>query len=224
MTDETRCWVCRRTGAEVKAAMDRPMGKEVVIDGMLERVEDSRVRFEREARKWTGTQMDKVGDMDFAFVMVNPGQFKTVPILEDLKRSKKSFVDSLVQAAENARNGLAANLGIVEVPPTDKAQAERLTQMILEFEMRTGRNLGVELQPFTSGKGMPSGFDGLKLKDGIKYLTEIGLFYYSLQSEILRMQKGLAARNRPAYKISIVKLRGHPGGIPLCNVCQALVR
>jgi len=223
LTDETRCWLCRRTSQEVSAALDRQTEKENEIDRMIARVEDSSRQFERAARLWTGGSVEQFKTMDFNFVLGNPGQFKAMKFLSDVARAKKSLADPLVEGAHHAKVGKDVNLGIVSIPGSDRAQLDLMTKKLADFDLSSGRRLFTE-EPSPDKPAVPEGYDGLKLKDGIRFLTDVGLLYYATQKDLLLKQKEAERGKRPGYKIEVVKVKGYPAGVPLCSVCELLIK
>ena len=223
MKEEAKCWICGRTGEEVRASLDRQTDREIEVDEMIARVNDSRHEFERTSKMWSGNVPEQFRNMDFAFVLKNPKQFKAAKFMDALTRAKKSLVDSLVDAADRVREGNDARLGIVSVSRSDGKQLELMTRELDEFEKRSGRLLGLNLPDRSAEAGRPMGFEGLKLREGIRYLTEVGLLYYTIQSGLLRYQKEKAKGERPSYGVALVKVTAHPAGVPLCNVCELLI-
>lgn len=221
--EEVRCWICGRTGDEVRASLDFKTDREAEIEGMTARVEDSRRRFATDSKTWAETVPEKFGGVGFAFVLNNPKQFRAVQFLEDITRAKKSLVDSLVDAARLLHEGKDAALGIVSVRSSDRRLTELLALRLAEFERKSGRSL-VGSREGSLASGTSKGFEGLSLRDGLRFLTEVGLLYYAIQAELLQVQKEEARGMRPEYRVSLVVVKGRQSKVPLCNVCEQLVR
>lgn len=224
MAEGAKCWICGRTSEEVRVAMDRPSEREVELEGMMAKVEDSRRQFERTSRTWSGGVPAEFKDTEFAFVLENPNQFRSLKFVDEVARAKRSLADSLVDAAEVVLKGGDANLGIVEATGSDKSQADLIVGRLHEFARSSGRGLGLSLPDGPAEPGGPTGFEGLTLRDGIRYLTEVGLLYFTIQRELLQAQKGEVKAERPGYRVAVVKVRGHPAGVPLCSVCELLIK
>lgn len=223
--DELRCWLCRRTGTEVSEAVARPSDREKELDTMNARVNDSAGQFERESKKWALNSMEHAANLEFTFVLNNPEQFKMIAFMPEVIRAKKSLADSLVDAAGRARSGTDVTLGIVTVPHTAKARMDFFNQELSKFEKSSGRKI---LADTPTGESGPSddlqAYEGLKLKEGIAYLAKIGLQYYAIQKGLIQKEKEEERAKRPVYKVSLVKVPGHPTGLPLCSVCELLVK
>lgn len=223
MGEDPKCWVCGRTGDQVAATLAGRTEKEAAIAKMASQVDESKRTFERSSNGWQGSAAEKFAETQFEFVLRNPDQFRALRFVDELTRAKKSLADPLAEVAGHVRRGEGANLGIVSLAATEKGQVQLVTRALDDFEKRTGRTLGPRKRDRSSSSGMPSGFEGMNLKEGVRHLVEVGELYYAMQSSLLQEQMEKVKESSPRYRVAMAKVKGFPANIPLCNVCEHLI-
>ena len=214
-----RCWICGRAPDEVSSSVGHPAEGETELDRSMSRLADSKARFTAASREWWDKVPDQFRTLDFNFVINNHAQFKSMRFVEEVEDARRSLADPLRLAVERARSGSEASIGDAKIKPTDTAGRETLLSEIHEFEKKTGRHLD-------GGDGdvsMPHGFDGMKLGQGIGFLRELGMLSFTVQEKLLEAEKEEEMSKRPTFGVSVAKVNGLPGEVPVCTVCQNLI-
>jgi hypothetical protein len=221
----SQCWVCGRTAEDVRNAAGKPSSENPEIDRNLARVNESKANFARVSNNWWIGVPDQFKMMDFSFVVKNPAQFRGLAFIGEIEDARKSFVESLGEAAARVSDGEEAALGDVQVG----AKEPRLKQILMEkvdgFEKRSGRAL---MPSGHNGTAMdaskPAGMSGLNLGDGIKFLRDAGMLYYSIEQSLLEARKEEEMKKVPPFGVASLKINGFAKGIPLCTICENLIR
>ena len=217
-TKTNKCWICGRTSDEVSSSVGRPP-EALELDSRLERMEDLMAKFNRASAEWGNLVPEQFKTLDYDFVIGNPAQFRSIRFLNEIDDAKKSIVIPLQVAVGNVRNGADATLGGVKIGPSDRSKRKVLLKEIDDFERRTGRYLNG-----SGGNGdMPHGFAGLFIGQGLSYLRETGLLYFTIQEKLIEAEREDEMSRRPVFAVSIAKVSGLSGDVPVCTVCQNLV-
>jgi len=217
-TRANKCWMCGRSSDEVNASVGR-IPQETELDRKYARMADLAGKFNRASGEWGNLVPDQFKPFEFEFVLNNQAQFKGMRFLAEVDDAKKSIVIPLKVAVGNVRNGVEASIGGVKLSPKDMVKKDAFLKEIGDFERRTNRNLNG-----TGGDGSkPHGFDGLRIQQGLAFMREVGMLYFSIQEKILELEKEDEMSKRPVFAVSIAKVNGLPGEIPICTVCQNLV-
>ena len=213
-----RCWICGRSSDEVSSSVGRPP-EELELDTRLGRTEDLMGKFSKASGEWGNLVPEQFRALGFDFVVGNPAQFKSIRFLGEVDDAKKSTVIPLQVAVTNVRNGAEATIGGVKIGPADLSKREVLLREIDQFERRMGR--------YINGSGengsMSHGSEGLDMVQGLAFLREIGLLYFTVQEKLLEAESEEEMSRRPVFAVSIAKVGGLPGDVPVCTVCQNLV-
>ncbi|HUK80114.1 MAG TPA: hypothetical protein VLU91_05575 [Nitrososphaerales archaeon] len=213
-----KCWLCGRTSDEVNSSVGR-IPQETELDRRYARMSDLMGKFNRASGEWGNLIPEQFKTFEFDFILSNQVQFKGMRFLSEVDDSKKSIVIPLRVAIGNVRNGVEASIGGVKIGPSDAAKKEIFLKEVGDFERRTGRSLN-------GSKGEDSkqnGFGGLRIGQGLAFMREVGMLYFSIQEKMLELEKEDEMSKRPVFSVSIAKVSGLPGEIPICTVCQNLV-
>jgi len=213
-----KCWLCGRSSDEVNSSVGR-IPQETELDRRSARMADLMTRFNRASGEWGDLVPDQFKTLEFDFVLSNPAQFKGMRFLPEVEDSRKSIVIPLQVAFGNVGNGAEASIGGIKIGPSDVAKKEIFMKEVSDFERRTGRKLGGA----GGNGGAPRGFEGLRIGQGLVYMREVGMLYFSVQEKLLDLEKEDEMSKRPVFAVSIAKVDGLPGEIPICSVCQNLV-
>ena len=216
--DGIRCWVCGRTAEEVERSIGSPTVEPSEADKSLIRVNDQRARFYKVATDWGDGVPDQFKNMDFNFVMGNPSQFKALRFIDDVEQAQKTYIEPLVGISAHAKKGEELVVGEIKVKAEDARRRDILVRQLDEFEKRSGRPLAMLDGP------KPRGFDGLKLADGLRYLRDIGVMYFVLQQKLLELDQEEEKKKLPTFGISMAKIKTFPRAVPLCTVCESLIK
>jgi hypothetical protein len=225
--ESTKCWVCGRTPEEVRDAVGKPVPVETEVDRSMAKVVAMKANFAKMSGDWTVGVPEQFKSMDFRFVMKNSDQFRTIAFIGDVESAGKSYVDGLGEAVTKARKGEEAGIGELTVDPKDAKRREILLKGVEEFEKRSGRMLGVQnggKRGSAADRPMPAGFEGLRLGEGIRYLRDAGMLYYSIQQSLLEAAKVEEASKKPPFGVGSTRLGGFSKAVPLCTVCENLIR
>jgi hypothetical protein len=210
--------MCGRSSDEVNASVGR-IPQETELDRRVARMADLMAKFSRASGEWGDLVPDQFRTLDFEFVLSNQAQFKVMRFLGEVEDSRKSIVIPLQVAVGNVGSGVEASIGGVKIGPSDVAKKGIFMKEVGDFERRTGRHL--------NGSGgsdkVPHGFDGLRIGQGLGFLREVGMLYFSLQEKLLDVEKEDEMSKRPVFAVSVAKMDSLPGEIPICTVCQNLV-
>ena len=226
--DGVRCWVCGRTVEEVRQSVGTTAPELTDLDRNLAKVADARATFVREASAWWDNVPDQFKNMDFNFVMGNPTQFKSIRFIDDVQQARKSHVEALGAVAYLGRKGKEFSIGEIKVDANDAKRRDVVTKELDEFERKTGRGLergrlGSDDKADADVVRLKS-FDGLKLGEGLKYLRDAGTLYYYVQQKLLEVDKEEERRKMPTYEIGMARIKGFPKAVPLCTVCENLIK
>lgn len=212
-----RCWFCGRSSDEVNSSVGR-IPQETELDKRFAKMADLMGKFTRASGEWGDLIPDQFKTLEFDFVLNNQNQFKAMRFLPEVDDSKKSIVIPLRVAIGNVRNGTETSIGGVKISPSDKAKREVFLTEVSDFERRTGRSLN------GSGENSkPHGFDGLRIGQGLAFMREVGMLYFSIQEKLLEAEKEDEMSRRPTFAVAIARVNGLPNEIPVCTVCQNLV-
>jgi hypothetical protein len=217
--DGVRCWVCGRTIEEVQQSIGNPAAEVTDVDRNMARVADMRARFAKAAGDWWDSVPDQFKNMDFNFVMGNPAQFKALRFIDDVEQARKTHVETLAEIAMRARKGEEFTVGEFRVDSNDAKHRDVIVRELDEFERRTGRSLTEETE-----NSRPKEFDGLKLGEGLRYLRDVGSLYYVLQQRMLEVDKEEERKKLPTFSIGMARIKGFPKAVPLCTVCESLIK
>jgi len=220
-----RCWVCGRTLEEVRQTIGTAAPELTDVDRSMAKVSEARVKFAGEAGQWMDLVPDQFKAMDFAFVIGNPTQFRTIRFLDEVEHARRSHVQELGDVLALAKKGKEFTIGEIKVEANDSRRRDTVVRDLEDFERKSGRALerskaGDEKED----AGKPSGFNGLKLADGLKYLRDAGLTYYAVQQRILEGDKEDEKKKMPTYEIGMAKIKGFPKAVPICTVCENLIK
>ncbi len=225
--ESMKCWVCGRTPEEVRDAVGKPVPVETEVDRSMAKVVAMKVNFAKISGDWAVGVPEQFKSMDFRFVMKNADQFRSIAFIGDVESAGRSYVDGLGEAVTRARKGEEAGIGELSVDPKDAKRREILLKGVEEFEKRSGRMLGVQnggKRGTMPERPMPAGFEGLRLGEGIRYLRDAGMLYYSIQQSLLEAAKVEEASKKPAFGVGATRLGGFSKAVPLCTVCENLIR
>jgi len=215
---ENKCWMCGRSSDEVSASVGR-IPQETELDKRFARMSDLMGKFNRASAEWGNLVPEQFKTFDFDFVLNNPAQFKGMRFLSEVDDSRKSIVVPLKVALGNVRKDADASIGGVKISSSDSAKKDIFLKEVGDFERRTGRNL---VGPKGDGS-KASGFDGMRIGQGLGFMREVGMLYFSIQEKLLELDKEEEMSKRPVFSVSIAKVDGFEGEIPICTVCQNLV-
>jgi hypothetical protein len=212
-----KCWMCGRAADQVGASVGRP-SEEMEIDRTLASLAESRARFVRESADWWERVPDQFRMMNFGFVINNPKQFSSMRFLEQAAEARFSTVEPLLRAVNLVRKGADASIGRISIPANDSAKHEAVMSEISEFEKKTAYHLSLE-----DGEGPARVFEGLKFGQGVSLLRELMMLSFSVQKRLLEEEKEEEMGRRPTFGVSVAKVNGLPGEVPVCTVCQNLI-
>jgi len=223
MPEPSRCWVCHRSVEEIATIVDIETAQEREIAQQLSQVMRFRTKFVESADLWRRGIPREFKDMDFKFVTSNADQFGSIRILKEIVDAKKLMVDWLVDASAKLRtaDGELQNLGAPS--PLDKSDRDLLIRMLDQFEAKWRRRLVNDGGKGVDSRGYQSGFEGLKLFDGLEFVIAGGALYYDVQSQLLDIARRREISNKPKRSVTVVQVNGYPP-VPLCSVCAGLIR
>jgi len=213
-----KCWLCGRTSDEVNSSVGR-IPQETELDKRYARMTDLAGKFNRASGEWADLVPEQFKTLEFDFVISNQAQFRGMRFLPEVEDSQKSIVIPLQVAVGNVKSGIEASIGGVRISSSDRTKRDILLKEVEDFERRTGRHVNGE-----GGNGsQPHGFEGMRIGQGLGFMREIGMLYFSVQEKLLEVEKEDEMSRRPVFSVSIAKVDGLPGDIPICTVCQNLV-
>ena len=219
MPEPMRCYVCRRSSAEVSVFTDVETPKEKEILQQKSQVTRSKADFLLSADVWRkGVPMQLQG-FDFQFVTSNAEQFKSIRMLGEIIDAKKGTFDWLEKLALVLRKGDGEVPGFGPLSPFEKADRDLVGSMVNQFEAKWRRRIGSD-GPDSSG--YKSGLEGLKLFDGLELMIAAGILYYDVQAQLLEMARKQQINSKPKRGVSVQIMNGYPP-IPLCSVCADLM-
>jgi hypothetical protein len=222
-----KSWVCGRTPEEVRDAVVKPITVETEVDKSMDKVVALKANFAQASSGCATTVPEQFKSMDYRFVMKNADQFKTIAFIGDVELAGRSYVDGLGEAVTKARKGEEAGVGDLTVDAKDTKRREILLKGVEEFEKRSGRMLGVQnggKRGSAADHPMPTGFEGLRLGEGIRYLRDAGMLYYSIQQSLLEAAKAEEASKKPAFGVGSTRIGGFSKAVPLCTICENLIK
>lgn len=234
MQEPSRCWVCRRTDAEVAAFADVETSREREILKQMSQVTRFRADFIQSADVWRKGVPKELKEFDFKFVISNPEQFKSIRIangllgeiaapsklLGEIADAKKLTVDWLDNVALILRKGDGEVPGFGALSPFEKTDRDQLGKMMDQFEAKWHRRIGIK---GAAPSGYKQGFDGLKLFDGLEFMIAVGILYYDVQAQLLDMARRKEINTKPKRGVSALPVNGYPP-VPLCSVCVDVMR
>jgi hypothetical protein len=234
MSETSRCWVCRRTEAEVSAFADVETPWEKQIQQQVSQVTQLRADFIQSAEVWKKGVPKEYKEFDFMFVISNPDQFKSIRIangllgeiaapsklLGEIADAKKLTIEWLEKVALVLHKGAGELPGFGALSHFEKADRDLLRRMVDQFEDKSRRHIGSE---GNDSNGSKSGLDGLKLFDGLDFMIAEGTLYYDIQAQLLGMARTKEINSKLKRGISALVVSGYPP-IPLCSVCVDVMK
>jgi len=237
MPEQPRCWVCRRSEAEISAFADVETPREGEIRQQMSQVNLSRTDFIQSADVWRKGVPKEFREFDFKFVTSNADQFKSIRIangllgeiavptklLGEIVEAKKLTVDWLENVAPVLRKGEGEVPGLGAFSHFEKADRDLLRRMVDQFEAKWRRRIGSDGSKGADPSGYKQGFEGLNLLDGLEFMIAAGMLYYDVQAQLLDMARRKEITSKPKRGIVAVPVNGYPP-IPLCSVCVVVMR
>jgi hypothetical protein len=223
--DGVRCWICGRTQEELKVAIGSTVPEVTEVDRNIAKVADARARFVRDANEWADGVPEQFKNMDFNFVMGNPTQFRSIKFIDDVQAARKTHLEPLGDAASLGRKGKDFTLAEFKIDVAD-GRKEVVLKELEDFERRTGRALERSRadDKEETDPGRAQGFDGFRLGEGLKYMREAGTLFYYVQQKLLEVDKEDERKKLPTYDIGMARIKGFPKAVPLCTVCESLIK
>jgi len=232
MPEESRCWFCHRTDAEVMAFADVETPRQREILQQRSQVSRLKADFVQSAEGWRKGIPKEFKEFDFKFVTSNADQFKSIRIangllgeiadpsklLGEIADAKKRTVDWLEKAAPILRKEDGEVPGFGALSHFDKADRELLSKMVDQFEAKWRRRIGSDGSRGADPSGYKQGFEGLKLFDGLEFMIAEGTLYYDVQAQLLEMAKRKEIDSKPKRGVGVLLVSGYPP-VPLCSVC-----
>jgi len=220
MMQLTKCWVCGRSGEEIKAALVEGDQEGSELDKEFSQVAWFRSKFNESATAWRRAVPKDFREMDFGFVTGNPDQFGAVTFIGEVNDARSVMMDWLSRASVAISKGDEGALQNLNLTSLGNGDRETLARSFELFESHWHRLLAKE--EAENGKAnYPTGFDGLGLADGVEYLISAGLLYYDAQNMLIQFKKNAETAKRPKFGIRVVQSKFGP--VPLCDVCAGLV-
>ena len=218
MPEVTRCWVCHRSVEEMAAAVDVETAEEKEIKKQMSQVGWTKSKFNESAELWRRTVPRDFKDMDFQFIAGNAAQFGSFRVLTEVLDAKRLMADWLADASSKIRKGGDATKELAELSSLDKSDVEALLRMMDQFEAKSRRTI----QEDVHREGYASGFDRLKLFEGLEFLIAQGLLYYDVRMQLLTFSLARASAKKPKKSLRMVQANGYPP-VQLCSVCESLI-
>ena len=223
MPEPSRCWVCHRSEAEISAFANVETPREREIQQQMSQVTRFRADFIASADVWRRGIPTGLKEFDFNFVTLNADQFKSIRSLGEIVNAKKLTVEWLESVALTLRKGDGEVPGFGVLSPFEKSDRDQLSRMMDQFEARWRRRIGSDGSKGVDSNGYRSGFEGLKLFDGLEFMIAIGTLYYDVQAQLLEMARRKEISSKPKRGVSILPVHGYPP-VPLCSVCFDLMK
>jgi hypothetical protein len=237
MSESTSCWVCHRTDAEISTFADVETPREREILQQMSQVTRFRAGFIESADVWRKGLPKELKEFDFKFVTSNADQFKSIRIgggllgeivvptklLVEIADAKMLTVDWLVNVALILRKGDGEVPGFGALSPFEKADRDLLSRMVDQFEAKWHRYIGSDGSRGADPNGFKSGFEGLKLFDGLEFMIAAGTLYYDVQAQLLDMARRKEVSSKPKRGVSVLLMTGYPP-VPLCSVCVDVMK
>jgi hypothetical protein len=208
---------------EIATLVDIETPQEREIAQQASQVNRFRTKFVESAEVWRRGLPKEFRDMDFKFVTANAEQFGSIRVLGEIVDAKRLMVDWLFDASSKLRspNGELPTFGTLS--PIEKSDKELLVRMLDQFEAKWRRRLANDGTKGIDSRGYQSGYDGLKLADGLEFVIAGGALYYDVQTQLLDMARRKEINSKPKRSVSVVQVNGYPP-VPLCSVCTGLIR
>ena len=223
MPEPSRCWVCHRSEAEISAFANVETPREREIQQQMSQVTRFRADFIASADVWRRGIPTGLKEFDFNFVTLNADQFKSIRSLGEIVNAKKLTVEWLESVALTLRKGDGEVPGFGVLSPFEKSDRDQLSRMMDQFEARWRRRIGSNGNGGVDSNGYRSGFEGLKLFDGLEFMIAIGTLYYDVQAQLLDMARRKEISSKPRRGVSVLPVHGYPP-VPLCSVCFDLMK
>ena len=237
MSEESRCWFCHRSDAEVSAFADVETPREREILQQMSQVTRFKEDFVQSADTWRKGLPKELKEFDFIFVTSNPDQFKPIRIgngllgeiaapnklLGEIADAKKLTVDWLEGVAPALRDGDGEIRNFGALSHFEKADRHLLSRMVEQFESKWHRRIGGEGSRGPSHRGYKQSFEGLKLFDGLEFMIAVGMLAYDVQAQLLDMARRKEISNKPKRGVSALLVSGYPP-VPLCSVCVDVMK
>ena len=232
MEDSSRCWVCHRSAAEISAFADVETPHEKEIQQQLSQVNEAKAGFVESADVWRKGVPKEFKEFDFNFVTSNADQFKSIRIangllgeiaapnklLGEIGDAKRMTFDWLENAAPVLRKESGEVPGFGALSSFDKADRDMLSRMVDQFETKWHRYIGDYRNKGVDSNGYGSGFEGLKLFDGLEFMIAAGTLYYDIRAKLLDMARRKEISSKAKRGVSVLLVTGYPP-VPLCSVC-----
>jgi hypothetical protein len=237
MPEQSHCWFCHRSDAEVSAFADMETPREREILQQMSQVNQSKADFIQSGDLWRKGVPKEFKEFDFKFMTSNPDQFKSIRIgngllgeiaapnklLGEIADAKKLTVDWLENVALVLREGDGEIPGFGALFTFEKADRDLLSRMVEQFEAKWRRRIGSDGSGGADPKGYKQGFEGLKLFDGLEFMIAIGMLYYDVQAQLLDMARRKEINSKPKRGVGVLLVSGYPP-VPLCSVCIDVMR
>jgi len=223
MPEPLRCWVCHRSEDEISLLVDIETAQEKEIMQQITQVSRFRAKFIESADVWRRGIPKEFKEMDFKFVASNADQFSSIRVLSEIVDAKRLMVDWLVDASAKLRKGDGEMPSFGNQSPLEKADVDFLLRMMDQFEAKWRRRLVSDTTKGVDSRGYQSGFDGLKLLDGVEFVIAGGALYYDVQSQLLDMARKREINSKPKRSVSKIQVNGYPP-VALCSVCVGLIK
>lgn len=218
MQETNRCWVCHRDVVEILASVDVETQEEKELKKQMTQVAWYKSKFTESAELWRRGLPREFKDMDFQFVASNAEQFSSIKTLAEVLDAKKLLLDWLADASSRLRVGGEGISSDPELSALDIAERDSILKSIDQFEAKWHRSLVKDGR----SNGYASGFEGLKLFDGLEFVIAEGLFYYDVRSQLSQIAMVKATAKKPKKSIRMLQANGYPP-VPLCSVCESLI-
>jgi len=237
MEEPSRCWVCHRSEAEISAFADVETPQEREIQQQMSQVTRFRAGFIESADVWRKGVPKELKEFDFKFVTSNADEFKSIRIangllgeiaapnklLGEIGDAKKLTVDRLESVALILRKGDGEVPGFGALSRFEKADRDLLRRMVDQFETKWRRRIGSDGSKGVDSNGYKSGFEGLKLLDGLEFMIAAGTLYYDVQAQLLDMARRKENSSKAKRGVSVLLVSGYPP-VPLCSVCVDVMK
>ena len=237
MPEPSRCWVCHRSEAEISAFANVETPREREIQQQMSQVTRFRADFIASADVWRRGIPTGLKEYDFEFVTSNADQFKSIRIangllgeiaapnklLGEIGDAKKLTVDRLESVALILRKGDGEVPGFGALSRFEKADRDLLRRMVDQFETKWRRRIGSDGSKGVDSNGYKSGFEGLKLLDGLEFMIAAGTLYYDVQAQLLDMARRKENSSKARRGVSLLPVHGYPP-VPLCSVCVDVMK
>jgi hypothetical protein len=237
MPEQSSCWVCHRSDAEVSAFANVETPREKEILEQMSQVNQFRADFVQSAEAWKKGVPKELREFDFKFVTSNADQFKSIRIangllgeiaapnklLGEIAEAKRLTVDWLEKAAPILRKGDGEVPGFGSLSHFEKADRDLLRGMVDQFEAKWRRRIVSDGGRGADPSGYKQGYDGLKLFDGLDFMIAEGTQYYDVQSQLLDMARRKEITSKPKRGVSVLHVEGYPP-VPLCCICVEVMK